>query len=188
MAERRCLVTGEVGPPEGMIRFVVGPDLSLVPDLAGRLPGRGMWVGASRALVDEAVRRRAFDRAAKLQLKIAPGLADRIEALLRRRCLDFLGLGRRAGEALAGFEKVREAMLSGRVGVLLVAADAGRDGRSKLARLAGDLPQIATFSSAELSLALGRENVIHAALAPGRLAGRFLVEIERLAGFLAPSL
>ena len=172
--------------PAGLIRFVVGPGAELVPDLAGDLPGRGMWVSAARATLELAVRRQVFARAARQSVKVPDDLIDRVAAQLARRALDLLGLARRAGQATAGFEKVREALAAGRVGVLLAASDGAADGRAKLRRMAPGLPLIEGFSSVELSLALGRENVIHAALAPGKLASRFLAEAARLAGFRRP--
>jgi predicted RNA-binding protein YlxR (DUF448 family) len=165
-----------VQDPAGLIRFVVGPGAELVPDLAGDLPGRGMWVSASRETLALALRRQAFARAARQPVKVPEDLIGRIEAQLARR----------AGQATAGFEKVREALAAGRVGVLLAASDGAVDGRAKLRRMAPGLPLIESLSSLELSLALGRENVIHAALAPGRLASRFLAEAARLAGFRRP--
>jgi len=186
MAERRCIVSGTAQAPAGLIRFVVGPEAMLVPDIAGDLPGRGLWVGASRDILALAVRRQAFARAARRPVVVPADLIDRVAALLARHGLDLLGLARRAGQAVAGFEKVREALAAGRVAALLAASDGAADGRQKLRRMAGELPLIACFSSAELSLALGRENVIHAALTPGRLTDRCLVEAARLAGFRQP--
>jgi len=185
--ERRCIVTGKVLDPALLVRFVVGPERAIIPDVAGDLPGRGLWVTASREVLALAIKRKAFTRAAKGEVVVAGDLNERVEALLARRCLDLLGLARRAGEAVAGFEKVREALAAGRVAILLAAGDGAADGRGKLRRLAAGLPVIECFRSRELSLALGRENVIHAALAPGRLAGRIAAEAARLAGFRQPA-
>ena len=111
-SERRCLGTGEVRPRVGMLRFVVAPDpaLGLVPDLAGDLPGRGLWVSADRTALERALARNAFARAARGPLRIAPDLSARVEAGLVRRLVDWLGLARRAGAAVAGFEKTRAAL------------------------------------------------------------------------------
>lgn len=181
--ERRCLVTGESGDPGRLVRFVVGPDDQVVADVAGDLPGRGFWLTATRAAVDKAVAKRAFARAARRPVDVPADLADQIDRLLARRCLDLLGFARRASQVVAGFEKVREWLEAGRVAVLVEARDGAADGRAKLARLGRGLPAVALFTSAELSLALGRENVVHAAVAPGRLAERFLAETVRLRGF-----
>ena len=180
---RRCLATGEVADKSDLVRFVVGPDATVVPDVDGKLPGRGMWVSASREVVDKAVAKRLFSRAAKRTTTAPADLADTVEALLARRCLSYLGLAVRAGEAVTGFEKVREQLRKRQAVVLLAASDAADDGRDKLARLAEGVMVVGLFTRAELSLAIGRENVVHAALRRGGLADRFVVEAARLSGF-----
>lgn len=182
MPERRCIATGETKGPAEMVRFVVGPDGEIVPDLAGELPGRGIWVSARRDCLELAVKRRLFARAARAEVRVDPDLPLQVERLAARRALDLLGLARRAGLLVAGFEKVRERLQAGRVAVLVQAADAAADGRARIRSGAGELPVVELFSVAELSLALGRENVVHAALAPGSLAQRFLAEAARLRG------
>jgi len=184
-ATRRCLVTGEVRPRAELLRFVVGPDEHLVPDVAARLPGRGLWLMARRDIVATAVAKRLFARAARAPVIADEGLADRIEELLAARCCSFLGLARRAGQAAAGFVKVRALAAAGGAAVLVEAADGGDDARGKLEALAPGVPVVDRLSSAELSAAFGREHVVHAALAPGRLAASFLVEAARLGGFRA---
>jgi uncharacterized protein len=179
---RRCLVTREVLPKTDLIRFVVGPDAMLVPDVAGRLPGRGLWVKAQGEVLAAAVAKRLFAKAAKQQVEVPADLIERTGALLAQRCLDLLGLARGAGQAVAGFEKVRDWLATGRAGLLLAAADGAADGRRKLAQLAQGIPVLTLFSSVELSAALGRDNVVHAALAKGGLAERMKVEAGRLAG------
>jgi predicted RNA-binding protein YlxR (DUF448 family) len=129
---RRCLVTGEERPRTELVRFVVAPDGAVVPDVDGRLPGRGMWTAARRAVVADAVARRLFGRAAKRPVRAAPELADQVEALLLRRCIEGLGLARRAGQAVGGFERVREWQRQGKCRALVVAADASAEGRRKL--------------------------------------------------------
>ena len=180
---RRCIVTGDVRPRAAMVRFVVDPDGRIVPDVSARLPGRGLWLTARRDIVAAAVTKRIFARAARSQVGVDDGLADRIEQLLARHCCEILGLARRAGQALAGFEKVRTLVASGGAAVLVEAADGGSDSRAKLAALAPGLPVIDRLSAAELSAALGREHVVHAALLPGRLAAAFVAETARLGGF-----
>lgn len=165
---------------------MVGPDGALVPDIEGKLPGRGLWVGARRETVELAVRKGAFARAAKQAVKVSPDLADQMERFLARRCLNLLGLCRRAGLAVAGFVKVEERLAAGRVAVLVQAADASADGKAKLARLARNIERVEILTLAELGLALGRENVVHAALSPGGLTSSFLAEAQRLAGFRSP--
>jgi predicted RNA-binding protein YlxR (DUF448 family) len=179
---RRCIVTGNVGPTEGMIRFVVGPEQQLVPDIEGRLPGRGMWLSARRDVVNSAVAKSAFAKAARQKLAVPPDLADRLEALLRRRCLDLIGLARRAGQAIAGYDKVRAELKAGRGAVLLAARDGAPDGLRKLRVLAPLLPAVSVLSAAELGMAFGRDHAVHGLLLPGNLAKRLLIEAERLAG------
>ncbi|MFA5120202.1 RNA-binding protein [Zavarzinia sp.] len=186
--QRRCIVTGDVLDRGAMIRYVVGPDGSLVPDLKAVLPGRGFWTRAERAAVQKAEAKHLFAKAAARAghqgpLAVAPDTAGRIEALLTRRCIDLIGLGRRAGAVIAGFDKVDGLLRKEPVAFLLAASDGAADGKRKLKALSRELPQIDILTSAELSLALGRENVIHAAFKPGRLAEQFLGEAGRLAGF-----
>jgi uncharacterized protein len=182
---RRCIATREVLPKESLVRFVVGPAGDAVPDVAGKLPGRGLWVKAERTALANAAAKNLFAKAARRPVNVPADLVDRTVALLSHRCLDLIGLARRAGQAICGFEKVRDALRNGRVRVLLAAADGAADGRDKLKALAGELPILAPFTGTELSAALGRENVVHAALAPGRLAERLIVESARLAGLRA---
>jgi len=176
-------VSGEVKETRDLVRFVVAPDGAVVPDVADRLPGRGMWLSASPEVLRAAAAKGLFAKAARRKVTVADDLAAQTEALLARRCLDLLGLARRAGQAVLGFEKVRALLRAGGA-LLLIAAREGADhGKSKLRGLGKGLPVVELFTSAELSLAFGRENVIHAALAPGRLADRFLSETVRLAEF-----
>lgn len=181
--ERRCIVSGEVTATSSLVRFVVGPDGGIVPDVGAELPGRGIWVASTRAAVDQAARKRLFAKAAKRAVSVPENLSDRVEALLARRCLDLLGLARRAGHVVNGFEKAQGALRSGRAAVLLGARDAAVGGRTKLRRMAKEIAVVELFSVTELSLALGQENVVHAALYHGGLADRFLTEAGRLAGF-----
>lgn len=180
---RRCLVTGAVLPMERLVRFAIGPDAAVVPDIEGRLPGRGFWLSADRDVVNKALAKNAFARAARRPV-VAPGdLADRIESLLLRRCVELLGMARRAAQVVAGYDQVRTALLEKRGGVLIEAADGAAEGRDKLHALAGTLPVIAAFSSDELGAAFGRERFVHVLVTRGRLAERLRVEAERLAGF-----
>jgi uncharacterized protein len=184
---RRCIATREAKPRRTLLRFAIGPDGVLVPDLAARLPGRGLWLTPQREVLALAMRKNLFAKAAETGVTVAADLPDRVEMLLARRCLEILGLARRAGEAVAGFEKVREWLAAGRAAVLLAARDGAEDGRRKLRALGSDLRLIELFEAAELAQALGREHVIHAAIAPGRLAERVAGEADRLAGFRQPA-
>lgn len=180
---RRCIVSGEVRPKDDLIRFVVGPGGRIVPDIEETLPGRGLWLSARRDIVETACARKLFAKAARSPARAPIGLADLVEHLLLRRCLDILGLARRAGRAVVGFEPVRGWLREGRAGLLLAAADAAAGGRAKLRALAPRLALIEVFSGAELGLALGRERAVHVAVAPGRLAERLVREASRLAEF-----
>jgi len=179
---RRCIQTGEIGPKEGMIRFVVGPDSSIVPDIEGRLPGRGMWLSARRDVVNSAVAKATFAKAARQKILVPADLADRLEALLRRRCLDLIGLARRAGQVVSGYDKVRAELKSGRGAVLLEASDGARDGTQKVKALAPHLPVVTVLTAAELGAAFGRDHTVHGLLLPGNLAKRVLIDATRLAG------
>ena len=189
--ERRDLVTGEVMPEERLVRFVAGPDGVVVPDVARKLPGRGLWVASTREAVDQAARKGGFSRAAKAKLAAPADLADQVETLLKIRLLSGLGLARRAGDLILGFEKTAQAIEQGKTVWLVEASDGAQDGRRKLlqsVRRAADAglqaPRLfAVFSSEELGLALGLGNVIHVALLAGRGADRWTTDVERLSGF-----
>jgi len=191
-SERLCIVTREVKPVSEMIRFVIGPDRNVVPDLRRRLPGRGVWVTATRAAVAEAVKRRAFARGFKADVGVAPDLADEVERLLERSALDALSIVRKAGRAALGFAQVERALASEPVVALLHAADAGREGvrklaaaRSRLGEKAEDVPVMDQFTAAQLDLAFGRPNVVHAALLAGSASDGFLARYRNLERFRA---
>lgn len=168
---RRCIVTRAVRPPDELIRFVMAPDATVVPDLKRRLPGRGAWVTARRRSVEEAVRRGAFARAFRAPAVATPELADLVAARLREVALGGLGLARRAGRLVLGFSEVDAILRRGEARMVFHAAEAAADGRRKLEQAAhagGAKPGICRiFTSAELGLALGGGNVIHAALVRG---------------------
>ncbi len=187
-SERTCIVTRRAGAPETMIRFVRAPDGTVTPDIRARLPGRGVWVGARATLVAEATKKRIFARGLKEKVEAPPDLADNVDRLLEADCLQMLALANKAGDVICGFSKAAEAVVEHRVAALLEARDGGADGKRKLrqsARRAGraDAPTIGLFSSSQLDLALGRTNVIHAALVAGGPAGNFLVRCRRLAAY-----
>jgi predicted RNA-binding protein YlxR (DUF448 family) len=177
-----CAVTRRVLPERELIRFVAAPDGSMVADLKANLPGRGIWVGLDRDTVSEAVRRNVFSRGLKRPIAAPADLPERLAARLKEAALGRLGLARKAGAALAGFAKVEAAVGGKDVAALIIAADAAKDGRRKieqaLRRRIGKvtpLPVFRCFASAELDLAMGRPNVIHAAVLQGP-AGRSFVE------------
>ncbi len=180
---RRCFVTRRVVDKDALVRFVVGPDHTVVPDTTGTLPGRGLWLSAERDVVNTACARNAFAKGFRAKVAVEPDLADHVERLLARRCLDLLGLARRAGAAAAGFEKVRALLGSGAAGVLVTASDAAADGRQRLGRAAAGVPMVTAFCAAELAAAIGREHVVYLAVRKGRMAQRIAAEAARLAGF-----
>ncbi len=180
--ERRCIATGASGPTGRLIRFVLGPEAVVVPDLAAKLPGRGVWLTAERALVERAVAKGLFSRAFKAQAAAPGDLADRLEALLARRLIDLIGLARKAGQAVTGFEKVRARLKEGAAGVLVQASDGAADGKAKLVRMACGVAVIDVLNSTELGLAFGRDFAIHAALDRGGFADRVIGEAARLGG------
>jgi len=183
--QRRCIVTGESRDRGALLRFVVGPDGEVVPDLEGRLPGRGLWLTSRRDIVDRAVAKRIFARAARRPVTVTPGLADRIESLLARRCVDTLGFARRAGVAVAGFDRAGEALRRGKAALLLFAVDGAAAGTRKLAALGRGLPASGVLTSAELGAAFGRERIVHVAVAAGPLCQRLRLDLSRLAGLRA---
>ncbi len=183
--ERRCIVTGEVRPKRELLRFVVGPDGVIVPDVLEKLPGRGIWVLADRKALEEAIRRKLFSRAARMQVEIPEGIADEVEKQLARRVIDLIALARKAGLAVTGYEKVKGWLESGRARVLIQASDGSERGKSRLRPPEGGNGHIGILSARELGLAFGRENVIHGALASGGLTTRVVEEAERLKGLRA---
>ncbi len=183
--ERRCVATGARGPKDPMIRFALSPDGVVTPDLAERLPGRGVWVSAERAAVEKAVRKGLFARGFKCAARAPEDLLAQVEALLARRAVDALGFARKAGLAVGGFDKTRARLREGPVAALIEASDGAEGGRAKLRPLAAGAPVVSALAAQELGLAFGREFVIHAALDRGGAADRFVREAQRLAGFRA---
>jgi len=182
-SERRCIVTGAVGAPDAMVRFVVGPDDAVVPDIDERLPGRGMWVTAAREVLARAMAKGAFARAAGQKVTVDAALVGRVETLLALRAIALLGLARRAGVAVAGYEKVRAALAAGKAGLVLEARDAGSDARKRLASAIGERTVLRVLDGAELAAAFGRDMFAHVGVAGGRLASEIERECRRLSGF-----
>jgi predicted RNA-binding protein YlxR (DUF448 family) len=194
-SERTCIVTRRRAPPEAMIRFVRGPDGVIAPDIRARLPGRGVWVGARAELVAEAAKKRIFAKSLKEQVETPPQLAQDVDRLLEADCLQMLALANKAGAVTAGFNKVADQLAKGAAAILIEASDGGADGRRKLRQAArraeggnarendGVPPIIGLFTSSQLDLALGRTNVIHAALASGGPGMSFLSRCRRLAAY-----
>lgn len=182
VAERRCIVTGEVKPKAGLIRFVVGPEALIYPDVAEKLPGRGIWVTADRATINQAVKKGLFSRGAKMKVQVADDLADQVEGLLRQRLISRIALARKAGKAICGLEKVKTALVSGEAWLLLQASDGSERGKSALRPPKDAESSIQCLSSDELGLAFGRDSVIHAAILSGSVNKRVLFDATRLSG------
>jgi predicted RNA-binding protein YlxR (DUF448 family)/ribosomal protein L30E len=182
-SERRCIVTREALEKDQLIRFVLGPDNEIVPDLATNLPGRGYWVTASRKILAEAVKKNAFAKAMQAPVKPAADLVERVAGLIDRQIVDLLGLARRSGSLVTGFEKVDVALRTGKAVLLIEATDAGADGRAKLAR--HTLPEVeiwAPLTAEQLGRAIGRDHAVHVAVAPGGLANRLKAVLRRQQG------
>jgi predicted RNA-binding protein YlxR (DUF448 family) len=186
--ERLCAATRTVKPVGELIRFVVGPD-GVVPDVKRKLPGRGLWITADRTTLEDAIARKVFARGFKRDVRVAPELADQTERLLVRSALDALAIAGKAGLVASGFSKVEAALARAEVVALLHASDGGADGLSKLRSALRQRPDektiaiVSVFNSAQLDLALGRINVVHAALLAGPASDTFLGRFARLERF-----
>lgn len=179
--ERKCIATGEVHPKHGLIRFAIGPDAQVVPDILGRLPGRGMWVSADRSALQVAVKKGLFSRSAKQKVQVSDALIDQVETLLTRRIVELISLARKGGQAVAGYEKVKDWLAKDEAEVLIQARDGSERGKTKLSTPYGG-SWIGWLTADELGQAFGRESTIHAALAAGALCQRVVDEAARLKG------
>jgi uncharacterized protein len=180
---RRCIATGESRDRSNLLRFVIGPSGELVPDVAANLPGRGFWLTPRRDLLERATLKGLFARAARRPLSLPAGFADRIEGLLAQRCCEAVGLARRSGLAVAGFEKASEAVRAGKAALLLSALDGAEGGRGKLRALGRNLTLATVLTAAEMGAVFGRDHVVHVALGGGGLSRRLIRDAEKLAGF-----
>ena len=186
---RQCIVSRESLPQDHLIRFVRSPEGVAVPDVSGKLPGRGAWVKADRASVEQAASRDVFSRAFKARTPAIEGLLPLVEHQLTERCIGILGMARKAGEVIIGFDQVRAYLRKDAPGWILEASDGSEDGRNKvhfLAKAMYDIPRTAgALTSAELGMAFGRAHVIHALLQEGPLSDSFETAYQRLTGFRA---
>ena len=179
--ERKCAITGEVQPKAGLIRFVVDPEGRIVPDIAGKLPGRGVYVTSERSALEKAVAKKVFARGLKQQVVVPDALLDTVEQLMTARVVDLISLARKSGDAVSGYERVKDWLEREEATVLLQAVDGSGRGKSKLSTPHYGL-YIGWLSADELGRAFGRETVIHAALGSGGLARRVVEEAQRLKG------
>ncbi len=180
--DRRCIVTGEAQPKRGLIRFAVSPDGLVVPDILGKLPGRGIWVAADREALETAVKKRLFARAAKQAVVVPETLVADVEVGLAKRLIDGISMARKAGQAVAGFEKVKDWLGKDEARILLQASDGSPRGKTKLYAPGGRGSFFEVLSASELGLSFGRERVIHAALGFGGLTERIREDAIRLSG------
>lgn len=186
---RRCIVTRARAAPAGMIRFVVSPDRVLTPDLAARLPGRGMWLSARWDVLETARTRGAFARAARGTVTVPSDLAAMLQDGLLRRIIDLLGLARRAGQAVSGYTKAREWITARKAGLIVQASDGSVEERARLLSGARDLPVVSIMTGTKLGAIFGRDHVVHVAVTAGALADRLVTENGRYTGLvgLAPA-
>ncbi|MCY3876086.1 MAG: RNA-binding protein [Rhodobacteraceae bacterium] len=183
---RRCIVTGISAPRSSLIRFVVGPERTIIPDVRGNLPGRGIWVAPDAAALERAAGRKLFSRAARMAVEASPSLVNDVDAILSARVVELIALARKAGKAVSGFEKTRALVRSGRAAILFHATDGSGRERSRLPGSRGHATAGTLFrclSGAEMGLAFGRERVIHAAMAKGGLSDRIVADARRLSRF-----
>ena len=183
--ERTCLATGETGSKETMVRFVLSPDGMIVPDVAERLPGRGVWVTATKEALELAVRKQVFARGFKQTVKADAALPAQVERLLRERVLHWLALANKSGEAIIGFTKVEASLKEGSPALLFLAQDAGASDKQKIQSLAEwrGIDICSLLARDELARPFGRDDTVHIALLPGGIVRQMQKEIRRLAGF-----
>lgn len=182
---RQCIVSGETHPVTEMVRFVVGPEDEVVADVAGNLPGRGLWLSARRDMIETAAEKRLFSKAAHRPVRVPDQLAETVSELLKRRCLDTLGLARRAGLMAYGADQVRAQAVAGQTAVLIEAADGSESEREKMIAAVRGAPVVDAFDRRELGAALGRDEVVHIGLRAGGLTDAFVAEAARYQGVRA---
>lgn len=184
---RTCIATRESAPQNRLIRFALSPDGEIVPDVDGKLPGRGFWLLPRHDIVQAACDRNVFAKAARRQVACPSDLARRVEERLAAQCLNLIGLARRSGAAKGGYEKARAALSRGRAAVLLVAADAADPSVAKLAAEAAGVPVVDLFAASELGRVFGRDRTVYVAITESRIAERLMNEAHRLSGFRGAS-
>jgi len=190
---RRCVASGDIRDIAHMIRFVLDPDKTVTPDIAGKLPGRGVWVSAHKPALETAIKTKAFARGFKTSCKVPDTLLLDVERLLRRRVLGLLAMAMKAGRLDIGFDQVKAAAQSGPLAFRVEALDGSEDGRGKIRVLTKAIghelglktaPVIGCFKAAELGRAVGREHIVHGAIRPGGFAKSLQGDVKRLAGFV----
>ncbi len=181
--ERRCIVTGAIRPREDLIRFVIGPDRQVWPDLDEKLPGRGLWVGCDVATLETAIRKNHFAKAAREAATCPPGLIDTVRSLLRQKLLQLIGLARSSGLCVMGFAQVEPALKSGQIDLLLLATDAGADGPGKLLHRIDPEKHWKILTAEALGKALGHDHLVYVGLKAQPLTTRIGAACKRLSAF-----
>ncbi|MCZ2328057.1 RNA-binding protein [Bartonella sp. F02] len=191
MNERTCIVTRKTASATTLIRFVIGPNNQIVPDLKENLPGRGVWVSAHKDIIQEAIKRKSFSKSFKTDVEVAPNLANIVDRILLKSALGYLSITRKAGAVVTGLTKVDAAIRSGRVILVLHAKEAKEDGKRKISQaihavqqqINQEIKTISFLTSDEMSVAFGSNPVIHAALLNMKVANGFLKTIYKLAAY-----
>lgn len=178
-----CIVSGEDMPRTQMIRFVLGPDNTIFPDLTEKLPGDSFWVKADKEVLKKAIWRNSFTTAARRAVTVPKDLAEQIQIGLLKQSLETINLARKAGLLTQGFAKVEEVLKQHKAGLYIVASDAKENGREKLEKLAKNIPVLTTWTSSQLSASLGVDNAVHIVLAPGGLTDKLLTIANKLKDF-----
>ena len=179
---RRCVVSGKSLPSSSLIRFVSTPDNIIIPDIKGKLPGRGIWIKSDAKAISQAIENKAFSRSAKCKVSIFPDLVDHTEIMLRKYCLSLISLAKSAGQLVNGFEKVKILLKNKKADLYIIASDCAQDSRNKLINIDNTLPVIDLFDSNELAKTIGCEHVMHIALKKDGLSNQILVQSARLKG------
>ncbi len=182
--ERKCIVTGQVLPKEKLLRFTATPEKLIVPDFKKKLPGKGIYVTNSKTVLQKAIEKNLFAKAAKGKARPADGLAEMVEHLLTKRALDAVSLARKAGDLVTGMDKVTDVLKRGQAAFVLEASDAGDDGHQRIVLAAQGLKIWRLFTTEELDKALNKVNTVHSAFKRGETARMVQNEFEKLADFL----
>ncbi len=183
-SERHCIVTHQALDKTQMIRFAVSPELVITPDIAEKLPGRGIWITTTAEALTQAIKDKLFAKAARQQVTVPDDLADKVELLLKQHALEALALCRKAGEAICGFDTILRLKTPERIAMILHAADAGEHGIRKLKAAFPQAEHCAVFTREELSQPMGGENVVHVALTNTPPAQHFIRKAKRFTGFI----
>lgn len=182
--ERRCIVTGAMLPKSALIRFVIGPGQQVVPDISGKLPGKGLWVSCSRDAVAQAAKQKIFSKVARKQALVPENLAEQVGELLKAVCLNMLSMAKKGGALVTGYTKVSALQEEKKAVCVIRACDSAFAAQEQQSPVNGKAAVISIFTNEELSQALGRENVVHAAITRGAMADKCRMLIERYKDYI----